>query len=247
MHFDERFRQYDPQRWTSAYLPAWSSRRAAAATFTTGPAGLRLSIPHDQPLWCPDTHPTPLRVSAIHSADRSGPVGSSDAPQPFAAGLRVQEEQATMTGFTPHHGTVAVTCRARLTDRSMFSAWMVGLEDRPERSGEICLVEVFGRSRDGGTVELGQGIHPFRDPALVDDFTAPRRELDVEQEHTYAVRWSPGEVVFSVDGEVTRTSAQAPDYPMMLILGVFDFPAEGDLPDVVPTLEVSRVVGAPLG
>ncbi|TWH03954.1 glycosyl hydrolase family 16 [Nocardioides sp. J9] len=246
-HFDERFEQLDPARWTSSYLPAWSSRAAAAAAYDVGPGGLRLSIPPDHPRWCPDTHATPLRVSGIHSANRSGPVGSTDAPQPFAAGLRVREEQPTMVGFAPHFGVVEVTCRAHLTGRSMFSAWMVGLEDRPERSGEICLVEVFGNSiGDDGTVALGQGIHPFRDPGLVDDFTAERRSLDVAQWHRYAVRWSRGAVELSVDGQVTRTCSQAPDYPMMLILAVFDFPDEGGDPADVPVLEVRRVVGSPL-
>ena len=53
----------------------------------------------------------------------------------------------------------------------MFSAWMVGMEDQPERSGEICLVEVFGDSMAGdGTAKVGCGIHPFRDPALTEEF-----------------------------------------------------------------------------
>lgn len=245
--FLDDFEQLDPDRWTRSYLAAWSSRREAAATWSTGPGGLRLTIPVDQPLWCPDTHPTPLRVSGIHSADRSGPVGSTDAPQPFSSGLLVREEQPTLRGFAPHHGTVEVTCAAHLTRRSMFSAWMVGLEDAPERSGEICLVEVFGRTlADDGSVEVGQGIHPFRDPALVEDFTAERRRIDVSVPHTYAVRWSPDRTEFSVDGVVTRTLAQAPDYPMMLMLAVFDFPDEGGDPTDVPVLEVSRVQGTPL-
>ena len=88
--FDERFTRLDPTLWTASYLPAWSSRFAAAATLVTGPGGLDLSIPPTQPLWCPDLHDGPLRVSAIQSANRSGPVGSTDAPQPFRDGLVVR-------------------------------------------------------------------------------------------------------------------------------------------------------------
>jgi hypothetical protein len=129
----------------------------------------------------------------------------------------------------------------------MFSAWMVGLEDSPERSGEICLVEVFGRSlADDDSVEVGQGLHPFRDPTLVDDFTAERHRIDVSAPHVYAVRWTPGQVELSIDGAVTRRLAQAPDYPMMLILAVFDFPDWPGDPTDVPVLEVSRVLGTPL-
>lgn len=243
MEFHERFERLDPDVWTDAYLPAWSSRAAAAATFTVGPAGLVLSIPTHQPLWCPDLHPSPLRVSAIQSANRSGPVGSTDAPQPFLVGQRVREQQPTVFGFTPHHGSIAVTCSARLSARSMFSAWMVGLEDEPHRSGEICIVEVFGHGLRDGRAAVGQGVHPFRDPTLRDDFTAEPRVLDIRDQHTYQVDWRPDQIRFSVDGVHTRTSEQAPDYPMMLIIGVFDFP---DLPgssDQIPRLHVASVNG----
>lgn len=99
--FDERFTELSPTIWTASYMPAWSSRAAAAANFETGPEGLDLFIPPSQPLWCPDLHDGPLRVSAVQSANRSGPVGSTDAPQPFRDGLVVREEQPTVLGFVP--------------------------------------------------------------------------------------------------------------------------------------------------
>lgn len=244
--FDERFHHLDETIWTASYLPAWSSRAAAAATFETGPEGLDLSIPPSQPLWCPDLHDGPLRVSAIQSANRSGPLGSSDAPQPFREGLVVREEQPTVLGFVPHFGSIAVTCSAHLSSRSMFSAWLVGVEDAPDRCGEICLVEVFGESVAGGRAEVGQGIHRFRDPALREDFSAEQRDLDIEQPHTYAVHWRPGAVEFTIDGVTTRTANQAPNYPMFLFLGVFDFPDRPGDPEHVPHLRVERVTGTPL-
>lgn len=241
MGFDERFAVLDPDVWTAAYLPAWSSRAAAAAAFTVGDDGLTLSIPSGHPLWCHDSHPTPLRVSAIQSANRSGPVGSTDAPQPFRDGLVVREQQPTVLGFTPHFGSIAVTCTADLGARSMFSAWMVGLEDRPDRCGEICLVEIFGDTIDGGTAKVGQGIHRFRDPELREDFSAERRHIDISRSHTYGAHWRPGSVEFTIDGQVTRTCTQAPDYPMMLILGVFDFPDRPGDPQHVPSMRVTHV------
>jgi hypothetical protein len=247
VQFIERFGRLDLDRWTDAYLPAWSSRTAAAATLTTGAEGLDLSIPEDQPLWCPELHEPPLRVSAIHSANRSGPVGSTDAPQPFRSGLTVRERQPTMLGFVPHYGTIAVTCAAHLNQRSMFSAWMVGLEDLPDRSGEICLMEVFGATVRDGEASIGQGIHPFRDPALREDFSAEPRRLDISRSHTYSVEWAPGRIEFRIDGTTTRVADQAPDYPMMLILGLFDFPAEPGDPADVPHLRVTQVTGADLG
>ena len=244
--FDEPFIRVDPGVWTTSHLPAWSSRDAAAATFETGPQGLDLSIPASQPLWCPDLHDGPLRVSAIQSANRSGPLGSTDAPQPFRDGLVVREEQPTVHGFVPHFGTISVTCAADLSPRSMFSAWMVGLEDEPDRCGEICVMEVFGDSVADGRAAVGQGIHRFRDPALREDFSADLRDIDIAASHTYAVDWKPGSVEFSIDGMVTRTADQAPAYPMFLFLGVFDFPDRPGPADHVPHLRVSRLTYEPL-
>ena len=50
---------------------------------------------------------------------------------------------------------------------------------------------------------------------------------------------------YFLDGESIRTTSQAPDYPMQLILGVFDFPDEADpvLDQEVPELVVHRVTG----
>ncbi|MFC5064388.1 glycoside hydrolase family 16 protein [Actinomycetospora atypica] len=245
--FDERFPPptLDLAVWTPAYLPAWSSRAAAAAEYRLDDEGLRLSIPDDHPVWCADRHEPPLRVSAVQSGNWSGAVGSTRGQQPFREGLVVREEQPEQRGFTPHHGVVEVECRARLGPRSMFSAWLIGMEDRPERCGEICLVEVFGDSVSPSSAAVGAGLHPFRDPSLREEFSADRRSIDVSTFHRYAVDWTSEGVEFLIDDEVVRRSDQSPDYPMLLILGLFDFPGRA-VPGRVeepPELVVRRVSG----
>lgn len=235
--------------WVPAYLPHWSSRAEAAATYSVRDGQLRLSIPPEQTLWCADLHEEPLRVSCVQTATFSGPVGSTVGPQPFRDGLRVREEQPTMWGYTPHFGTVEVRMRGVVPPRAMVAFWLAGIEDRPERSGEICVAEIFGDSLRDGTAEVGMGVHRFRDPMLREDFAAPRIVLDVGEFHTYGVDWRPGAVTLTIDGDVVRRLDQAPDYPMQLMLGVFDFPerhddAIGD--DPVPELVVSHVRGRPL-
>jgi hypothetical protein len=250
---DERFAggRLDESVWTPAYLPAWSSLRDAAATYAVAGDGLHLTIPPGQGLWCPDLHDGPLRVSAVQSGNWSGPVGSTLGQQPFREGLVVREEQPARWGFTPHHGYVEVRCRATLTERSMFSAWLVGLEDEPDRCGEICVVEVFGDALttgpDGAPVAaLGCGVHAFRDPRLVEEFSADPYPIDVAVDHRYAVSWQPGRVEFRVDGRTVKVAEQAPDYPMQLIIAVFDFPdraPEGESEVPTPELVVRRVLG----
>ncbi|WP_218122321.1 glycoside hydrolase family 16 protein [Blastococcus aurantiacus] len=89
------------------------------------------------------------------------------------------------------------------------------------------------------------GVKAFRDPLLTEDFAAVRLPLDVTRAHDYAVDWTPGRLVFSADGEVVRELHQAPDYPVQLMIGVFDFPARaaGRAPGFVLGLVVSAVRG----
>jgi hypothetical protein len=194
--FRDDFEGHDLDRsvWIPHYLPQWSSRSESAATYEVGGSELRLSIPPEQGLWCPAEHEGPLRVSAIQSGVFSGEVGSTVGQQPFRDGLRVREAQSAQWGWTPHYGVLEVRARMELTARSMASVWMVGIEDEPRRSGEICLFEVFGDTIDRTGPAVGVGIHPFRDPALRDDFATPRLPIDVTDFHVYATDWRPDRV-----------------------------------------------------
>ena len=235
--------------WFPYYLPHWSSRAQSAATWSVHDGELRLVIPPDKGLWCADLHEEPMRVSCIQSGNFAGPVGSTAGQLPFAEGLQVREEQPAMAGYTPLFGHVEVRMRAAVTERSMFAFWLAGIEDRPERSGEVCVAEVFGDTVRDGSAGVGIGVHRFRDPALREDFSVATMGIDVGEFHTYGVDWRPGSVAVSVDGEVVRRLDQAPDYPMTLMIGVFDFPARAaaDATDVpVPELVVSHVRGYPL-
>ena len=51
------------------------------------------------------------------------------------------------------------------------------------------------------SAEVGVGIKAFRDPALVQDFDAPRLPIDVADFHDYAVDWDAEMAVFTVDGQ----------------------------------------------
>ncbi|MDT7694148.1 MAG: hypothetical protein QOI75_3515 [Pseudonocardiales bacterium] len=248
LELEERFTgdTLDPDVWFPYYLPHWSSRGRSAATYSLRDGELRLSVPVDQPLWCADLHDEPLRVSCIQSGSFAGPLGSTVGQQPFRDGLQVREEQPTTWGYTPLYGRIEVRMRGVVTARSMFAFWMSGIEDRPEHSGEICVAEVFGDAVRGGSADVGIGLHRFRDPALVEEFSAGPLAIDVTEFHTYGVDWRPGSLAFTVDGEVVRHLDQAPDYPMQLMIGVFDFPAKAAADDVavpVPQLVVSHVRG----
>ena len=83
----------------------------------------------------------------------------------------------------------------------------------------------------------------------MEEFSAKSLPIDPAEVHTYGVEWRPGSLVSTVDGDDVGRLSQAPDYPMQLMLGVFDFPdravaATGEV--AVPELVVSHVRGQPL-
>jgi hypothetical protein len=128
----------------------------------------------------------------------------------------------------------------------MFAFWMSGIEDRPERSGEICVAEIFGSDVMSHRALVGIGLHQFRDLHLTEEFSAISLPIDVTEDHTYGVDWRPSGLHFTIDSEVVRTSQQAPDYPMQLMIGVCDFPDRRGPDDLVPHVVVSRVRGQAL-
>ena len=236
----------DRSVWLPHYLPAWSSRAATAATYVVRDSCLHLSIPPGQDLWCADDHTPPMRVSGVQSGNLSGPVGSTVGQQPYREGVTVREEQQPFWGWTPDGGYIELRARGVVTPRSMVAFWMVGLEDRPERSAEICVTEMFGSAVvPGESTAVGMGLHSFRDPDVAEDFEAVRMPLDVADFHTYAVDWTAGSADFLVDGEPVRSCPRPPTYPMQMMVAVFDFPdmSTGDDDDAVPELVVDHLRG----
>jgi Glycosyl hydrolases family 16 len=217
----------DRGRWIPHYLSHWSSRERSAARYELGAGGLRLLITADQQPWCPE-YDGEVRVSSLQTGAFAGPVGSPVGQHRFHADAVVREAQANSRLYTPHDGRVELRAKATDDERSMVALWMIGYEDQPERSGEICICEIFGRDVSPGRAKVGMGVRPFGDPKLVDDFSAVEVPIDVREFHVYAAEWAPGHVAFFVDGELVKTGRQAPAYPMQLMLGIYEFPGEND-------------------
>ena len=237
-HFDEP--ELNLAVWLPHYLPAWGSLAQTAATYDIHDSCLHLRIPADKGRWLPEVHPAPLRVSGIQSGNFSGPVGSTIGQQPPNGGAVVRQAQKTFWGFTPDHGYLEMRARGVVSPRSMVAWWMVGLEDSPERSAEICVTEMFGDAVEPGvSTAVGRGLHPFRDPAVAEDFEAVRLPIDLGDFHRYAVDWTADQVEFFVDGQQIGRCARPPSYPMQMMIAVFDFPDRSSVGDtVVPELVV---------
>jgi hypothetical protein len=231
LEFEDTFDgdELDSSRWIPHYLPHWSSRERSAARYEIGGGCLRLLIADDQQPWCPELDGD-LRVSSLQTGVFAGPVGSTVGQHRFNPSAVVTEAQQNARLYTPHYGRIELRAKALDDPLTMVALWMIGYEDEPERSAEICVCEIFGRDVGPSDALVGVGVHPFGDPRIVDDFSAVRVPIDARDFHVYAAEWTPGQVLFFVDGEPVKTVEQAPDYPMQLMLSIYEFPGESDAP-----------------
>ena len=227
LEFDESFEApiLSRDRWFPHYLPQWSSREQSAARYEIRDGMLRLRIDEHQAPWSSE-YEGELKITALQTGVFSGPVGSAVAQHRYRDGLVVREAQVAERLYTPHFGLVEARVKAIDHPRFMVALWMIGYEDIPTRSAELCVFEIFGRAISPGHASVGVGVHPFGDPTIVDDFRTVDRGLDAAEFHTYSVEWMPGRSLFYVDDVLVAQIEQAPDYPLQLMLGVFEFPAE---------------------
>jgi hypothetical protein len=232
LEFDETFDGPTLQlgRWLPYYLPQWSSRERSAAQYELVDGCLHLLITADQEPWCPELDGE-VRVSSLQTGVFAGSVGSTTGQHRFSPHAVVREEQPRTQLYTPHHGRVELRAKALDDPHSMVALWMIGFEDEPERSAEICICEIFGRDVHQDSAAVGMGVHPFGDPEIVDEFSAETLPIDAREFHLYAAEWSRDQISFFVDDMLVKTVGQSPAYPMQLMLSIYEFPGDDDARD----------------
>jgi hypothetical protein len=252
MHYELEFEETFPgvaldlSRWLPHYLPHWSSRDRSAARYVVGDGMLRLLIEADQEPWCPEFDGD-VRVSSLQTGAFAGPVGSGVGQHRFNPEAVVREAQPNVRLYTPLYGRIELRAKASRDPDTMVALWLIGYEDEPERSAEICICEIFGRDVGPDQAIVGLGVHPFGDPRIVDDFSRETLPIDAGDLHVYAAEWLPEQIAFSVDGSVVKTVDQSPAYPMQLMLGIYEFrPAAGAAGSYPKEFVVDYVLANPI-
>jgi hypothetical protein len=220
-HFDRG--ELDDSRWWPYYTPHWSSRAASAARFELGERGLTLRIDADTPPWSPEFDGE-VRASHLQTGQYSGALGSDVGQHRFRDGLVVREEQPERRLWLPHFGVIEVRMRAIRHPDAMVALWPIGFEERSEDCGEICIAEIFGSEIDDTGGWVGVGVKPQRDPRLAMEFEKIRVEGDLTEFHDYAVEWDERRIRFFIDGLWVKTVRQRLDYPVQLMLDVYELP-----------------------
>ena len=213
----------DETLWWPHYLPHWSSRDRTAARYAVDPEGLELRIEADTRPWAPDVDGD-IRCSHMQTGQWAGPVGSGIGQHRFRPGLVVREAQPERRLWLVQHGVIEVRMAAVRHPDVMVACWPIGFEERPEDSGEICLAEIFGSDMDDDGGWVGVGVKAQNDPRLRDDVERIRIDEDLTRPHDYAVEWTPDRLRFFIDHRWVKTVAQRIDYPVQLMLDVYEFP-----------------------
>jgi hypothetical protein len=220
----------DTDKWLPYYLPHWSSRAASAPRYRLDDSHLVLEITADQRPWCPEFNGEVI-VSSLQTGLFAGPVGSPDGQHRFNPACVVREAQQNCQLYTPQYGYFEARAKGNISARNVAALWMIGYEDTPEKSGEIAIFEIFGKHLTPTASLIGYGIHPWGDPTLHDEFFREEFAIDATQYHLYAVEWTPTHVDFYVDNVKQRTIQQSPQYPLQLMLNIYE------LPVAVPSVE----------
>ena len=200
LEFEDTFdgNTLDQGRWLPYYLPQWSSREEAAARHEIGGGLLQLIIEADQQPWSLEFDGE-TRVSSLQTGVFAGSVGSTVGQSRFKPELVVRQAQENVRLYTPQYGFFELRAKALDDPRCMVALWMIGYEDEPDRSAEICICEIFGRNVTAASVSIGMGLHPFGDATIHDEFSVEAVAIDARDFHVYGAQWTPEFVAFFVD------------------------------------------------
>lgn len=235
LEFHDEFAEpsLDEAKWIRYHLPQWSSRRQAAANVHFANGHLELRIDEDQQPWCPE-YDGDIKCSSLQTGLLAGPVGSPRGQHRFHRDSVVREAQDSRITYAPVYGYFELRAKGILTPGNHFALWMIGYEDEPAHSSEICICEVFGKHAGPTSSKIGFGVHPFGDPSIVDDFRWADVPIDIADFHLYAAEWTPDHIDFFIDNRKVGTIDQSPDYPMKLMLGLYERPRETSAPSGHP-------------
>ena len=211
--------------WVDHYLPHWTTPDRSRARYDIDEGRLRLRIDSDQRDWRDED--APMRVSNLQTGAFSGPLGSTRGThRPGRPTVRTPTPTTLL--WAPSAGRVDVTVSASVDDGCMLAALLVGSEHKSEdHSGEVCLFEI-----DAATIGTAQttarcGIKAHSDPSLDTDMAEVTVPIDASRPHTWTAIWGAGETIIGCEGAAIRYLPQAPDYPMFLMLDLFEIGPRG--------------------
>ena len=215
--------QIDEARWVAKYLPHWTTAERARPHCHFEDGHLVLRIDPDQEPWCP-AHDGGVKCSSIQTGHFSGPLGSANGQLRFNKDLRVVTALPSAKHHVPVYGYFEIRARASIASNNMVSFWMMGFEEHPDDSGEITVMEIFGRNNTAMTTTLGYGVKQATDARLATQYHEDILPFSASDWHVYGAEWNASGVTHFLDGKLLRHIKQVPHYPLQLMLGIYELP-----------------------
>ena len=227
LDFNEEFSQstIDTSKWIPYYLPQWSYREKSRPNYELINGQLILQIKENQAPWCTEFNGE-VKCSSLQTGMFAGEVGTAIGQHRFNPSCRVREVQKTARLYTPLYGYIEIRAKVEMSASNVAAFWMIGFEDSPEKSGEICIMEVKGQNVKSNQFVNGYGIHPFGDGNLKEEFFEDKVDFNPSVFNIYAARWQPNQVDFYINNKLIRTINQSPNYEMQLMLNIYEIPSE---------------------
>lgn len=225
LEFNDEFEgnNIDEDNWIPYYLPQWSSRENSKPSYHFTDSNLVLKITKGQRPWCPEFNGE-VKCSSIQTGVYAGVLGTSEGQHKFNPECIVREEQINQRKYLPLYGYFEIKAKVPDTRSNVSALWMIGYEENPAESAEICIFEIKGTNIEKNSSVIGYGIHKFNDPKLEEAFYENRFDIDVTQFHIYAAEWTLEKVDFYIDNVLTHSIKQSPDYPMQFMLNIYEIP-----------------------
>lgn len=90
------------------------------------------------------------------------------------------------------------------------------------------MFEACGHKIGAESAGIGRGIKRINDPHLRDELDEGEVAIAIEEWHRYAMDWSSKGVAIYIDDELVMQADQSPQYPMQLMLNLYDLPGAYD-------------------
>jgi len=225
LDFSDEFEEgtLNTKNWLPYYLPQWSSREKTATNFEILDGSLVLKIDRDQSPWSEEFNGD-VKVSSLQTGVFSGKMGSSLGQHHITTNCIVREEQESKRLYTSKYGYFEIRAKALPYKNNVCAFWMIGFEDVPYKSGEICLMEIKGENVTKASAINGFGVRSFSDTDLKDEFYENVIEIDATAFNIYAAEWFPNRIDFFINNRKVKTLFQSPSYEMQLMLNIYEIP-----------------------
>ncbi|GAB2824885.1 glycoside hydrolase family 16 protein [Ferruginibacter profundus] len=233
LEFSDEFKgeELDKTNWLPFYMPFFCAKGLAIPCYEIRKGNLALKITDEQESLLPEFDGE-LKGSSIQTGIYSGikeEANGLHANELLNKPLAANQFKNT---YTPQYGFFEIRARVLISKSNLVSFRLRGYDQNQKKTGEICIFEIKGNALKGNQVIINYGVQKFHDQKIKEDFFQRSFDIDVSWFHCYAVEWDREKVIFFIDNKKIGQINQSPDYPMQLMLGIFEFPvAEKDIID----------------